>query len=1084
MDAKAVAGRARDAARGVSSSFVATLVIAFLFSLVALSGLDSLLAGMHAERDVGHTIGDLASVLHPRQAEERAADVIGTWRGWQAEYRTAIGPDVISPAWVAALHALIDSALLVVTYTLGLYFFFRGIVRSTTASEGERVLARRAAHLVLTLAAFDLVENALELVVLRDGWQDPSLKVRVGAEAYVLTAAADIKYLVAVVVVVAAVGLGWLRFKRWHENEGASFRLALSRLRLHLVAAILFAGVLLGHEQLPDIIRRWSAAQLGWAISGTAVFAFVLWVSAGKLFTDGPRTKGAGDGTRRSHPLLYFACLLVFVGASVDAITDGLEWFPWALAIPAAFVLAFALAGRILRGVELEATPSVAEVPEDSDGHRLSLILPAAVVVALGLAVFRASFAYSIYLEQWTWWVLVVIASILVGGAVGLYVSVGAPSKPTDEHVLLRILRVPVVWSVIGAAVAFVILRVKVGGELNGSLLVTTGVFLGYAGWFTYNLLSRFSTHERKLVAWTIGGGVALLGLLWTWIIANPWWIAAELGGVAILASFCAVLAFGAWAVIHFSDGVPPPPALRVLRFRHTPIVALGLVWLVLASVLDPGGFHDIRVDRDARGQRVTLNEAWECWKQKNGLEARSLSTCSQPAGTEVADETAQVTPMIFVATTGGGIRAAIWTSYVLDCAFEVAVDHATDRSPCVTGPRAATFRRSDDIFAMSGISGGSMGLASYAAYLTEKHGPEPANWQATRLDADSLSASVAWWLFVESPWAFGRFGDVKDRAAVLERGWERDWRSASGLNSLGQPFLGLWKKPHVPLLLLNGTNVVDGCRFNVSTLDTRIAAQGESDPDALERCRSTTAFDESNATTAANLGTTHVRESSALAATRDLTDFLCGGAVDIPLSTAALLSGRFPFVSPAGRIEQPCGNHRVSYVVDGGYLDTSGASPVVQLVSRLEPSILRWDRQNPKRCIIPFLIQIDNGPPGRQNLSKRPQELLVPLKGLFASRIGRAADSRNAAALLFNTRFGTTTFRESGDANPTALADRYAHFVNLAHPGPQPPLGWTLSAFSREDLRGQLGQSRNVIAMNEVRSWFTAARDGRLACK
>ena len=112
-----------------------------------------------------------------------------------------------------------------------------------------------------------------------------------------------------------------------------------------------------------------------------------------------------------------------------------------------------------------------------------------------------------------------------------------------------------------------------------------------------------------------------------------------------------------------------------------------------------------------------------------------------------------------------------------------------------------------------------------------------------------------------------------------------------------------------------------------------------------------------------------------------------------------------------------------------------------------------------------------------RRGSTRRPLEGGVPLQTLFATRVARAAQARAQAALLFNASFPVATIGGS------AIRDRYAHFVNQAHPGPSAPLGWAQSRHSERELRAQLRQEKNRSALAEVRGWFAAARDGSVAC-
>ncbi len=438
----------------------------------------------------------------------------------------------------------------------------------------------------------------------------------------------------------------------------------------------------------------------------------------------------------------------------------------------------------------------------------------------------------------------------------------------------------------------------------------------------------------------------------------------------------------------------------------------------MLASNFDQGGYHDARVmDSPRAANGATLRTVFTCWMLKNGLPA--TATCDQDNAAAIrAPKPTGATPLVMVATTGGGIRAAYWTALVLDCAFETTT--------CPRGRAGGGFAGSDRLFAVSGISGGSLGLASYAAYLIDKRaGNESQNWVRNALHVDALSGAGAWWLFTELPRAFLQFKVPDDRAAIQERGWEDRWPHGE----LGRGIFDVWhNEPQVPLLLLNGTSVTDGCRFEASALDGNVEGIFEkkatdSDATAAARaefagCRSTSPFDEGGDTgDPASPNATRVAPESALPGTKDLVDYLCHRNFDVPLSTAALLSARFPFVNPSGRLKRKCATKDfrapVAYVVDGGYLDTSGASPIVELMQPLTRMIDEWNGRHPRRCVVPVMIQIDNGFDAGAAHEARPRELLVPSSTLSAARLGRAAEARSGAALLFDAvtaPFGPST--------------------------------------------------------------------------
>ena len=263
----------------------------------------------------------------------------------------------------------------------------------------------------------------------------------------------------------------------------------------------------------------------------------------------------------------------------------------------------------------------------------------------------------------------------------------------------------------------------------------------------------------------------------------------------------------------------------------------------------------------------------------------------------------------------------------------------------------------------------------------------------------------------------------------------------------------------------MNGTSVEDGCRFNGSALDAGVETERAGAAD----CHSTGPFDERKITKGEKVDP--LSRESVLPATRDLVDFLCGKPYDVRVSTVAIMSARVPYVSPSARLESQCDRkddepQKRTFVVDGGYLETSGASPIVEIWERLESLVIRHNMGN-ARCVVPYMIQIDNGyeDDAAAAATARPSELLAPAQTIVAARGARAAQAKAAAALAFNRPFESAGRR---------FRDRYAHFVIQTHAGPKAPLGWALSQSARRELADQLRQPKTEKALEEVRRWLT----------
>lgn len=268
--------------------------------------------------------------------------------------------------------------------------------------------------------------------------------------------------------------------------------------------------------------------------------------------------------------------------------------------------------------------------------------------------------------------------------------------------------------------------------------------------------------------------------------------------------------------------------------------------------------------------------------------------------------------------------------------------------------------------------------------------------------------------------------------------------------------------------MVFNGTSVNDPCRFNGSVLSSTAHSRDDT-------CTSLGAFEGRR---------DGVGEAVALAATQDLGDYLCADQ-DAKVSTVVLMSARFPVITPSGRIGgglSGCDDEpNEAFVVDGGYLDGSGAGTITELWNRIEDNVDAFNIEN-SACIVPFLIQIDNGyeNPRAAVAGTSPIEILVPIRTIFSSQFGRIANEREQAAIEFDRPLELrgapiTVYAADG----SEISSRYARLTTRAHPGIQAPLGWTLSDASFDDLRTQLTIAENMDELSEVQRWLT----GDLTC-
>ena len=310
--------------------------------------------------------------------------------------------------------------------------------------------------------------------------------------------------------------------------------------------------------------------------------------------------------------------------------------------------------------------------------------------------------------------------------------------------------------------------------------------------------------------------------------------------------------------------------------------------------------------------------------------------------------------PVVVIAAEGGGARAAFETALILEQMRLSCPDllHHT--------------------FAVIGISGGAVGaMLGSAAMRTEGVGdgckasdfaqsgqaqtaasPTPLgpNTQATRTAGiDMLRPMVRGMLLADLPmhllpvsgvadvaglfstaaWKFvmALTAEISDRTAYLEHGIDLGWRENAETGTRPErleqtPFSSLWAGPEsgIPALVLLTTDVETGRRVAASHLRTSSGSWSGSSDKCLE-------LDDPTASPA---------ERARLVTLAELLP-----SYEPSATAAALLSGRFPGASAAGRL--PCAN-RVVRLVDGGIFENSGLTTAMEML-RLMRSVRGADQ-------------------------------------------------------------------------------------------------------------------------------------------
>lgn len=1034
-----------------------------LGALVVVNQLDGLLRGMHPAGEPSTGLGSLPALFDLDLSQKRAfvADRVQAW----SSYGELIGGSFASAYGVAVLSLLIDSLILIPAYAALIAILLLKARRSPTDQltgptlrTYDLLIAGTLGVLVVVVVA-DLVENAITWRAIWRAWNDAfqldDWHVRV------MWFAAAIKTLG--FAIMAAAGVLILAFRR-QRFSGVFQSLVAVRGELLVLAFVSFGFLML--PQVADVIRRWDVSVTLLTVGFATVLAMLLHYTSSRTLRGLRRdARQAASGEQlepaivrlpwSTNPVSLRRAVIasIFVIAALQVVLIGLLNLPVGLGFLIPVVLITIL---WLFGIPLPSAPFIRgdrEIP-DSTRRILPRVLGAAVLVTLGLTVIRAAVPELVYARHGDWWLLFALIPIAVG-FYRLHTRTGTAMGNLEAVIALGV-----------ALVGTWLIVVQGNPELSAVALTFTGTMLLFgsmAFFYSYDPESRpsrfVSTRLQFLrIQPLLAVGTVLAIVVGVALVTFPLQAAARIGTIAILLLGSMLFAAVAAALVAFAERTRPPRILASFRVRRTPMFVFLLLWVLLAGIAATGASNDVPIlvdDARRSGQSFTIDDIWQRWLERNSRQGASTELDERPA-----------VPLILIASSGGGIRAAVWTAYVLDCIFTGQVE-GVPGCPGAGLPENTT----DRIAIMSGVSGGSLGLAAFSGQLVDGTPPTTDDWVKDRHDDDFLGAAMAWLVLVDTPRSFIGFGPrIRDRAELMELAWEQSWDGADGFLSRGM--FDVWEnEPTVPLLIFNGTSVTDPCRFNISVLDGNAH-------DPTDTCTSLSVFENSS---------TGVSSSASLAATQDLTDYLCADQ-DIRISTGALMTARFPIVSPSGRIGSElaeCGTTpRFAYVVDGGYLEGSAAGTITELWDQLESRVAAHNA-NPEAqaCVVPFVIQIDNGyeNPGSGGTSASPREALVPLTAILGSQFGRIANAREQVAIEFDLPFQSAgrplriVHTESGEE----IASRYARVVTRAHPGIQAPLGWTLSNASIDDLKGQLALEENEMELSEIGRWL----DGNLAC-
>lgn len=359
--------------------------------------------------------------------------------------------------------------------------------------------------------------------------------------------------------------------------------------------------------------------------------------------------------------------------------------------------------------------------------------------------------------------------------------------------------------------------------------------------------------------------------------------------------------------------------------------------------------------------------------------------------------------PIYFVLSDGGASRSGYWTA--------AALGSLEDSS-------AGKF--SSHLFCLSGASGGSVGNGSFYSLLYQRaKGKDIDGFQQTGRDflkEDFLTYTLGRMLgpdvlrFIFPIWF------IDDRAAALEQALEKGGPANNLIQqTMGTTFSEIIKqknKASLPILMINVTRMQDGNPGVISSIGL---------------------------------------DKNSFGKRIDLLQTIDTG-LNIKLSTAVIMGARFPYISPAGRINN-------SYYVDGGYFDNSGAGVVHEMIIELQRRVRDSVAINPTHYLkkLQFtVIHVMNSPEGEPLIEK-----VHPLKNDLMAPVLTMLGSYSTQTTVNNLRL--VKYIE----DITKRKDRYIK-INLYEQRPwiDFPMNWTISDFYREKMDERIRTNKSLLKL------------------
>ena len=352
-------------------------------------------------------------------------------------------------------------------------------------------------------------------------------------------------------------------------------------------------------------------------------------------------------------------------------------------------------------------------------------------------------------------------------------------------------------------------------------------------------------------------------------------------------------------------------------------------------------------------------------------------------------------TPIVLIATAGGGIQAAAWTTQVLS-----GIESQTQTWGVSSFAKSVTL--------ISAVSGGAVG----SMYYLNLFHPEGENVfdreklnSLTRKAAASSLDDIAWALvYRDLSRSFFPYVKLSSEQKVFDRGYilEESWRNRDNIHAN----LSNWR-----------VGVVEGLRPAV-IFNSTIAETGEP----------------------LLLGTTEMQADVNNFHRRSFYELYPN--TDVSVVTAVRLASTFPYVTPAARALSTKPEY---HIVDGGYYDNYGISSLVAWLDSAFHGLQREKKPLPPVLVIQIRSFPDDAVAAPTNKGWFFQSY-APLNGLLSVRTtGQLVRGREELSLFAEkwARFGAVRI----------------HMATFEFRGHNAPLSWSMNPSQEAEITRQWNQ-------------------------